>query len=402
MRATNFLMGISLLASPVWAGTVETMMGARLPSPTATAVSSKTDMRTRSQSLSVQWEDLRKVSKILKGLKPDAPSTTRSLLDERIYKQASPSVVLISNDEGQGSGAVINATGLIITNYHVVGSANKVSVVFKPKIEGSALADRKVYQGTVIKRDQIADLALVKVDALPVGTPVLQLTTINNAAVGQDVFAIGHPLGQEWTYTRGVISQIRRDYAWKNEDGVSLKADVIQTQTPINRGNSGGPLLDQSQHILGLNSFKISSGEGMNYAISSDDIIKFLDRSGDRLAVSHATKAAPVAAADCQLKVLGEERASDPDNGTFTSIDTSCSGKADLVVFTPDDSAKPAIWFVSDPNTGKIAIIGFDPTRDGNITYALIDADGTGKPNLIAYYNKGEFPKWSRIEPYTP
>jgi len=239
MRATNFLMGISLLAAPVWAGKVETMMGARLPSPTAIAVSSKTDMPMPSQSLSVQWKDLRKASDIFKGLRPDAPSTTRSILDQRIYKQASPSVVLISNDEGLGSGAVINATGLIITNYHVVGNATKVSVVFKPKIEGAALADRNIYQGTVIKRDQIADLALVKVDVLPVGTPVLQLGTINNAAVGEDVFAIGHPLGEEWTYTRGVISQLRRDYAWKNDDGVSHKADVIQTQTPINPGNSG-------------------------------------------------------------------------------------------------------------------------------------------------------------------
>ncbi len=401
MRATNFLMGVSLLASPLWAGKVETMMGARLPSPTAIAVSSKTDILVPSNSLSVQWKDLRKASEILKGLRPDAPSTTRSILDQRIYKQASPSVVLISNDEGFGSGAVINATGLIVTNYHVVGNATKVSVVFKPKIEGTAQLNRDIYQGTVIKRDQIADLALVKVDMLPVGTPILKLGTINDASVGQDVFAIGHPLGQEWTYTRGVISQLRRAYEWKNEEGVSLKADVIQTQTPISPGNSGGPLLDESLRILGLNSFKKSRGEGLNYAISADDIIKFLDRAGDRYDVSHTKKAAPVAATDCQYKVLGEQRVSDPDDGTFTSIDSSCSGKADLVVFTPDDNAKPAIWFVSDPNTGKIAIIGFDPTRDGNITYALIDSEGTGKPNLIAYYNKGEFPKWSRIEPYT-
>jgi len=126
MRAAFFLMGISLLASPVWAGKVETMMGASLPSPTAIAASSKTDMPIPSHSLSVQWKDLRKASDVLKGLKPDAPSTTRSLLDQRIYKQASPSVVLITNDEGSGSGAVINSTGLIITNYHVVGDDNNV------------------------------------------------------------------------------------------------------------------------------------------------------------------------------------------------------------------------------------------------------------------------------------
>ena len=400
MRATNFLMGISLLASPVWAGKVETMMGARLSRPTAIAVASKTDILIPSQSLSVQWKDLRKASEILKGLKPDAPSTTRSLLDQRIYKQASPSVVLIASDEGSGSGAVINSTGLIITNYHVVGDGNNVSVAFKPTIEGAAISNRKIYQGTVIKRDQIADLALVKVDMLPVGTPVLKLGTINNTAVGQDVFAIGHPLGEEWSYTRGVISQIRRDYSWQYEEDVFHKADVIQTQTPINPGNSGGPLLDESLHILGLNTFDIGA-ENMNYAVSSDDIIKFLDRAGDRFLVSPSPKSKPAVATDCQFNVLGEEHVSDPENGMLTSIDSSCSGKTDLAVFTPDVAGKPAIWFVSDPDTGKITIIGFDPTRDGNITYALIDSEGTGKPNLIAYYNKGEFPRWSRIEPYT-
>ena len=400
MRATNFLIGISLLASPVCAGTVETMMGARLATPTTKAVSSKKDMSVPPQSLNVQWKSLRKASDILKGLKPDSPSTTRSLLDQRIYKQASPSVVLITNDEGSGSGAVINSTGLIITNYHVVGDGNNVSVAFKPTVEGAAISNRKIYQGTVIKRDQIADLALVKVDMLPVGTPVLKLGTINNAAVGQDVFAIGHPLGEEWSYTRGVISQIRRDYSWEYEENVFHKADVIQTQTPINPGNSGGPLLDESLHILGLNTFDIGA-ENMNYAVSSDDIIKFLDRAGDRFLVSPAPKSKPAVATDCQFNVLGEEHVSDPENGLLTSIDSSCSGKADLAVFTPDDTGKPAIWFISDPDTGKITIIGFDPTRDGNITYALIDSEGIGKPNLIAYYNKGEFPTWSRIEPYT-
>jgi S1-C subfamily serine protease len=74
--------------------------------------------------------------------------------------------------------------------------------------------------------------------------------------VGADVRAIGHPKGEEWTYTKGIVSSVRPDYEWSGEPGESHRATVIQTQTPINPGNSGGPLLSDEGKIVGVNSFR--------------------------------------------------------------------------------------------------------------------------------------------------
>ena len=98
-----------------------------------------------------------------------------------------------------------------------------------------------------------------------------------------DVHAIGHPTGEAWTYTTGVISQYRQAYEWQVEDDpIKHRADIIQTQTPINPGSSGGPLFGDSSSLIGVNSFK-AGGEGLNFAVSVDEVRKFLARSGNRI-----------------------------------------------------------------------------------------------------------------------
>ena len=101
--------------------------------------------------------------------------------------------------------------------------------------------------------------------------------------VGADVHAIGHPTGQAWTYTRGIVSQIRRDYAWKAGRQVQHKATVIQTQTPINPGNSGGPLLDDGLASGRHQQLQRAKAEGLNFAVSAEDVKAFLARKDDRV-----------------------------------------------------------------------------------------------------------------------
>ena len=96
-------------------------------------------------------------------------------------------------------------------------------------------------------------------------------------AIGADVSAIGHPDDQAWTFTKGIISQYRIGFEWLNH-----KADVIQTQTPINPGNSGGPLISEFGSLIGVNSFKESKAENLNFSVSVDEVRKFLARNGNR------------------------------------------------------------------------------------------------------------------------
>ena len=120
-----------------------------------------------------------------------------------------------------------------------------------------------------------------------------------------DVHAIGHPTGEAWTYTTGVISQYRQGYEWKAEDDpIKHKADIIQTQTPINPGNSGGPLLSDLSSLIGVNSFK-AGGEGLNFAVSVDEVRKFIARSGNRIG---QTSSAPKSDRECKAKELSKFR----------------------------------------------------------------------------------------------
>ncbi len=179
------------------------------------------------------------LSKIARQLFSEEGATTRSAKDAEIYRALAPSVVEILTQDGLGSGSLIGTAGEIITNYHVVQGYSDVGVIFKPTGEGKEPTHDDVKLGHVVKFDEVADLALVKAVEVPKGRNPIRLGDSGDLAIGTDVHAIGHPRKLTWTYTTGIISQYRLGYEWTIED-IKHKADVIQTQTPISPGNSGG------------------------------------------------------------------------------------------------------------------------------------------------------------------
>jgi len=216
-----------------------------------------------------------------------ATSATRSIRDVAIYREASPSVVLILADDSLGSGALIDASGLILTNEHVVGGATEVAVVFKPAIESATPGESDIRRGEVVKVDALADLALIRVPTVPAGHDPLPLGGMETIVIGADVYAIGHPNGAAWTYTKGIISRLSPVHEWGySEDPFTRKADVIQTQTPISSGSSGGPLLNDAGALVGVNSFGDGDGQNMNFAISLGEINAFIVRAGNRSGIA--------------------------------------------------------------------------------------------------------------------
>jgi len=324
----------------------------------------------------------RAYGKALSGLAPEGRSLTRGAKETQVYQQASPSVVLIVTRDGLGSGVLVGADGRIVTNLHVVGDYAEVGVVFKPKVEGAAIAEADVKTAKVLRRDEVADLALIQVSEVPAQARPLAIAPAATVQVGADVHAIGHPKGQSWTYTRGIVSQIRRDYEWDTESRLQHKATVIQTQTPINPGNSGGPLIDDGLQVIGINSFK-GQGEGMNYAVSAEDVTAFLARKTDRTTTVTAAREA------CESKTLDEQPSTRP-KGVRYRVDSDCDGKADYEVMEPDDKREALSVAYDDDGDGRIDTVILDADRDGKPDMAVYDTDGDGKIDLRGDYRNGE------------
>src|SRR6266853_1750638 len=332
----------------------------------------------------------------LLALQPDAPFPTRSIKDAQLFARVSPGVVLVVTSSGLGSGSLISQDGIVLTNWHVVGGSGDVGVIFKPTREGAQPIRSDVRRATIIKVDEIADLALLKVGVVPTKVAPIALGTVDEIGVGIDVHAIGHPTGEAWSYTKGVVSQYRLGYEWMTEKSAKKhRANVIQTQTPINPGNSGGPLLLDSGALIGVNSFKAVQGEGLNFAVSIEDVRRFLSSSGSRKA-----QEAPVQRreSDCEAKEIYRGQNAER-TGNVVGIDLDCDGKVDAELRTPNDVSQPIIVVFDRNGDGRPDVVVFDTDRDGKWEFSFWDNDFDGKWDLVGYHPDGSL-RAARFESY--
>lgn len=192
-----------------------------------------------------------------------------------IYQLYSPGVVSIRTTTAQGSGWIYSGDGYIVTNNHVVGTETQVEVDFASGL--------KTY-GNVVGTDAYSDLAVIKVDVAASELQPLAMGDSDILQVGQTVIAIGNPFGFSGTMTTGIISALGRALATLNQasgGGYFSNADIIQTDTALNPGNSGGPLLNLNGEVIGINSAietaaSTTSGEpansGIGFAISINSV----------------------------------------------------------------------------------------------------------------------------------
>jgi len=171
---------------------------------------------------------------------------------------------------------VLQQYTMIVTNFHVVEEGVNPSVAFAP-VGAMDASKAAVTVGEIISVVPTKDLALLAVEESPAHAKGVTLAKPESARVGDDVEAVGHPNGEAWTYTRGYISQIRKNYSWAYNQSFELSADVIQTQTPISTGNSGGPLFSREGKLLGVNSFVDEGGQNLNFAVSSRELASLAD-----------------------------------------------------------------------------------------------------------------------------
>ncbi|MEA2371052.1 MAG: hypothetical protein QOH12_1446 [Solirubrobacteraceae bacterium] len=225
----------------------------------------------------------------------DAKGANTGLTPAQIYKAAAPGVVFIrstivsqtqspfdvfpSTQQGlaTGTGFVLDRNGTILTNAHVVQGASKVTVQFE---------SQKIVDAKVVGKDLSSDLAVLKVPPAGLTLTPLTLGDSSHLQVGDPAVAIGNPFGLARTLTTGVISALQRPLTAPN--GFTID-NVIQTDAPLNPGNSGGPLIDAFGHVIGVNS-QIATADGgsgsvgIGFAVpinTAKQVIPQLERSGD-------------------------------------------------------------------------------------------------------------------------
>lgn len=181
--------------------------------------------------------------------------STKSLVRDQFFN--------VKEQEGLGSGFIINEDGYVVTNYHVINGAQEVKVIF---------SDGKEVNAKVINYDAERDIAVIKITDDVKMPGIAQLGDSSTVKAGEEVIAIGNPLGKEFssTVTKGIVSSPNRKM--KTENGNVL--DYIQTDAAINPGNSGGPLINSKGEVIGINTAKKVGEdiEGIGFAIPINEV----------------------------------------------------------------------------------------------------------------------------------
>ena len=208
----------------------------------------------------------------------EAPAgATEALSVQEIVRRTSPAVVEVTvggridplqgrvlNQRALGSGFVIDDSGHILTNQHVVAGFDTAAVTFE---------DGSVLEAEVLGQDDSTDVAVLRVEALPPGVTPVSLGSSADLHTGDGVVALGNPLGQDRTATTGIVSALERNL--DAPDGETVIQNAIQTDAAINQGNSGGPLFDLAARVIGINSQIATRGggsDGIGFAVPIDTV----------------------------------------------------------------------------------------------------------------------------------
>ncbi|MEX0927618.1 MAG: trypsin-like peptidase domain-containing protein [Dehalococcoidia bacterium] len=199
------------------------------------------------------------------GMETQEPPDERQLTNAEIVEKVTPSVVHIAvvgpQGQGAGTGVVLDEEGHILTNAHVVEGASNVQV--------SLPTSDEVFAAEYVRPHTSVDLAVVKINAPPEDLMPAEFTGLDGVRPGDEVIAIGHALDLPGgpTVSQGVVSALGRTLS--GEDGEEL-TELVQTDAAINPGNSGGPLVNMDGQVIGINTAKLPSGDGVGFAINVD------------------------------------------------------------------------------------------------------------------------------------
>ena len=318
---------------------------------------------------------------------------------KQIYKNFSKSVFYLYNPDAKatGTGFLVDDSGLVLSNWHVAEKATNMFIWTLPEGGDKSVKflfeKQDYYMASVIATNKKQDLALIKVSGLPKSIKSVTLGSDDQVEVGDNVYAIGHPISYPWTFSAGMVSQVRENFEWDTDDTFTHMANVIQMQTPISTGNSGGPLFSSEGKVVGVNTLGETQGQNINFAVAVNQVKQFIKDN------PYVAKVNPLNAA--MKKKFPKAITQDyNNNGTIDTwyIDTDNNGKVDRALIDDNEDGKvEAVLF--DENENEIwESTKVDKDQNGTTDYILFDKDEDGKNDLVATDsdNDGTFDK---VEP---
>lgn len=258
---------------------------------------------------------------------------------------------------GLGSGIILTEDGYILTNYHVVEGSTDLIVNI----------DETEYKATVTGSDESSDLAVIKIDAH--GLTPIEIGSSNDLRVGEWVMALGSPFGLEKSVSTGIVSALYRSTSMSSSTGISIYANMIQTDAAINPGNSGGALVDSEGKLIGVNTLIESasgSSSGVGFAIPVDYAMKVAEQLKQGKMVEHSYLGVSLASVTAQN--AGSANLS-VDSGAYIANVVSGSGAASAGlqkgdVITGIDGDK-----ITTASEAIIAVRSHDPGDSIEVTY---------------------------------
>jgi 2-alkenal reductase len=307
------------------------------------------------------------------------PDTGLEATLKDVYRRANPAVVyIVVPPVGSGSGFVYGTDGTIVTNNHVVDGGRSFEVIF---------ASGERLPAVLVGADTDGDLAVLKVDSLPDGVAPLPLAEPGSLQVGQLVVAIGNPFGEQGSMSLGIVSGLGRSLRSQRgiRSGTSYSLpDVIQTDAPLNPGNSGGPLLNLAGAVVGVN-VAIASETGINSGVGFSIPVRAVQRIVPSLIQRGSHSYSYIGAGfDDEISLSDQELFQLPQTrGAY------------VVSVTPGGPAEQAELIPADPNTGRggdlvIAIDGTPIANFSELNSYLVFNTSVGQTIELTILRNGE------------
>ena len=320
---------------------------------------------------------------------------------KNIFKNYVNSVVFLYNPtegkESLGAGFLVDKSGIILTNWHVTKGSKEIFVW--PLPEGGSVETDVLFKdidphfGLVLAENKTQDLALIKANGLPSSVKLVELGNNSDVEIGDIVYAIGHPNGLPWNFTNGMVTQIRKNKKWVYEDESEHVATVIQTQTPISPGNSGGPLFSDKGKIIGINTWG-AEGQNLNFAVAVDHAKEFIRQNPNIKNINPVDSIIKKDYPNAKTQDYNK-------NGVIDTwyVDKNKNGKIDLGFIDDNENGFVEGTLIDEDEDGIWEILVLDKDENGKSDQAFLDENADGKPDVLAHdYNEdGEWDKFENL-----